>query len=150
SSAAQLRRLAARTTIVAPAGRLSQWSPQPGGACVMARKVLIGGQLVVIGALAAALVMSGGGPAARVQARTTTANFAPARGFDAVGTRADGDGFQSDIARRLALMSARVAEEAAERRRLEERLDAVAAQLAALRGSAGAPASAPPTPGSAG
>jgi hypothetical protein len=104
----------------------------------MVRKVLASALLVAVGAAAASVMMS---PKAETDAaarpdRPPQAGSAPAREPVAFGERPAADRPQSDVARRVELLSARVAEEAAERQRLEARIDTLTAQLAALGGDA--------------
>jgi len=108
----------------------------------MVRSVLVGALLVAIGAAAASVVMSWRSPTApaRDDQPAASSRPAPGREFGAFGARADGDHSQVDIERRLRRLEDRLTADAAERERLEERFEAVVAQLAALGGPAEATA----------
>lgn len=103
----------------------------------MTRSVVIGALLVGVGALAGAFVASRHVPENGLPPAVAPLGRAPeapsSRPGDSIGNR-DLDRWE----RRLNVLAAQVAREADERRRLQERLDEMAAEIAAL----GAPASA--------
>jgi hypothetical protein len=104
----------------------------------MLRSILVGALLVAMGAAAARLL--DGHRTAIDPARDEPASPrpAPARRFGPIAERADRErNRDGSLERRLDLLEARLAEEAGERQRLEERCDALAAEIAAIVGGAG-------------
>lgn len=102
----------------------------------MRRSVVFGALLLGIGVAAVSVVRSR--PSAEPSAHEISALPAQSGSAREIGDaekRADGDRKQVDVERRLKLLEARLAEEVAERRRLETRLETVTAQLEARAGS---------------
>ncbi|MGD9765469.1 MAG: PDZ domain-containing protein [Candidatus Binatia bacterium] len=110
----------------------------------MFRSVLVTSLLIALGAAVAGIAITWrapNGPAA--VAERTASSREPARGFGAVGAPAAGPS-RADLERRIERLEATIADQAAERRRLEARLDEVMDALAA-RGGADEPADASST-----
>jgi PDZ domain len=104
----------------------------------MNRSVLVGALLLAIGGGAAAVLMSSPShrdPSEDADRRVRSSNAFPARA-GGLSERAAGDLDRAELARRVRILETRVAKETAERQRLEERLEAVTAQLAAGDGGA--------------
>lgn len=95
----------------------------------MIRSVLVGALLVAIGAAAASLVMARRTPAPQQYADTTASAAPGTRAVDVVGQRVDGDWRRAELEQRVARLESKLAEAATERRRLQEQLDTVVAQL---------------------
>jgi len=106
----------------------------------MVRSVLVGALLIAIGAAAASFLWSRSvsTESGRVVVSAVHTDLATTRGFSAVGEPANGSATRGELEQRLARLETRLAEEAAERQRLQERFDAVSAQLAALAGDGSA------------
>jgi hypothetical protein len=108
----------------------------------MARSIVIAVLLVGVGVVAGAFFGLQKAPEA---ARVASANpsFVP-QGSSAPSTGGAGERNIARWERRLDLLAAEIEREAAERRRLQDRLDEIAAELAALRAPAGATAETAP------
>jgi len=111
----------------------------------MTRSVRKAASLVAVGAAAAIALFAW--RVAREPARegpaAATADLASSRPFGSVPGLASGGRERSDLEQRLARLENRLAQEAAERQQLQERFDAVAAELAG-RGGAELPADGSP------
>jgi hypothetical protein len=102
----------------------------------VARMLFLGLLLIGSGVVAGVLVGSRGGSTEFPVVRASKGESASAAVRQAVGSRAvksGGNAPADALQRRLEWLSAQVAADAAERHRLQERVDALAAQLAALR-----------------
>jgi C-terminal processing protease CtpA/Prc len=110
----------------------------------MARSVLVAILFLAIGAAAGSFVMRQT-PAepARDERHTAAVDLASARTFSVVGEGRESDRSRAEFEKRLARLEARVADEAGERQRLQERLDSAVAQLAARAGAGDDTARAP-------
>ncbi len=102
----------------------------------MVRSVLVGILLVAIGAAAASIFISWRPPTEAVRDEQRAASAARPPAASAPWARAGGDRSPADVGRRIERLEATLAAEVAERQRLEEKLEAVAAHLASLGGSA--------------
>lgn len=100
----------------------------------MTRRVVVGAILIAVGAAVGAYVTARRAPIEPLTtaARSESPELAPQRGFGGVAAPAAGPSRARSLAREIERLTARLDEEAGARRRLEERLEAVAQQLAAL------------------
>ena len=106
----------------------------------MVRSVLVGALLISLGVAVASFVFArrASTEPQREPASAGHTDLAAARGFSAVGESLYSGAMRGELEQRLARLESRLAEEAAERRQLQERFDAVAAQLALATGGAAA------------